>query len=403
MTKGPERKGVSALSVFLAFLRLGLTSFGGPVAHLGYFRRDLVERRGWLSETDFAELTALCQFLPGPASSQTGFAIGLRLAGLPGALAAFAGFTLPSAALMLAAAFSLVRFAPDWLPALIHGLKLVAVSIVAHAVITMARANCRTPATLALSVIACSVVLSTGAYAPPALIAAALIAGAIIAPRHPSPPIATPQTRFRFARSLAPAIIFLALLGGLPLARAMTGSPLVAVADGFYRSGALVFGGGHVVLPLLQAETADSVSSDAFLAGYGLAQALPGPLFAFAGYLGALAPPDAPSLADGCVALIAIFLPGFLLVAAFDPLWPLLRTNRRATGAIRFAAAAVVGILAAAWWSPVAVSAVRSPADAGIAILGLALLFAPRIPVLAVVALISTLGAAAASLAAPLL
>jgi chromate transporter len=389
--EAPDRKRVSALLVFWIFLKLGLTSFGGPIAHLGYFRKELVERRGWLTGAAYAELVALCQFLPGPASSQAGFVIGLRKAGAAGGLAAFTGFTLPSAILMLAAAWSVAYLEFGWLPALVHGLKLVAVSIVAHAVVSMARAQLRSVVAVAAALLALAACLLAGPYAGPASIAVAAVIGLFL-PSKTDAQGEIQHTR-RIALSLVLMAIFLGLLIALPLLRQLTADPLVVTADGFYRTGALVFGGGHVILPLIEAEIAGHVSHEDFLAGYGAAQALPGPLSAFAAYTGALASPSPPDLSTGLVALAAIFLPGFLLVAAADPVWVRLRSHRRAAGMVTLASAAVVGVLAAAWWSPVATTAIRSPADAAIAAAGFLALLHPRTPVLPVVLAVTVLGA----------
>lgn len=381
----PERQRVPALLIFSVFLRLGLTSFGGPIAHLGYFRRELVARRGWLSPETFDELVALCQFLPGPASSQTGFAIGLRKAGLAGGLAAFVGFTLPSALIMLGAAYGVARLDAD-LSALVQGLNLVAVSVVAHAVIAMARTQVRRPAGMLVAVAALTAMLAapTPATAPLAILVAGL-AGALMDRRaEPAQPAASPRGSLRLA-SFACLAAFLILLAGLPMLLRLAPSPGLRIAEGFYRSGALVFGGGHAVLPLLNAVTAHDMAQETFLAGYGLAQALPGPLFAFAAYLGALAGPGAPDWKMGLLGLAALFLPGLLLVAAADPWWTRLRTWPPAGGLVRYASAAVVGILAVAWWSPVAASGVRSPVEALIALAGFVLLFIPRVPALLVV------------------
>ena len=389
--EAPDRRRVPAFLVFWAFLKLGLTSFGGPIAHLGYFRKEFVERRRWLGDAAYAELVALCQFLPGPASSQAGFVIGLRKAGIAGGLAAFIGFTLPSALLMLGAVWSVAYLDFGWLPALVHGLKLVAVSIVAHAVIAMARAQLRSPVAAAAAIIALAACIGGGPYAGPASIAIASLLGLLLPAG--AKPTDQPAPDKPLTSSFALLAIFLALLLALPVLRQLTADPLVATADGFYRTGALVFGGGHVILPLIEAETAGHVSHDDFLAGYGAAQALPGPLSAFAAYTGALASPSAPDLATGLVALLAIFLPGFLLVAAADPVWSRLRAHRRAAGMVTLASAAVVGVLAAAWWSPVATTAIRTPADAVISAAGFLALLHPRTPVLAVVLAVAALGA----------
>ena len=405
-SQAPDRIRVPALVVFAAFLKLGLSSFGGPLAHIAYFRREFVDRRGWLRDSQFTDIVALCHFLPGPTSSQTGFAIGLTTAGPLGALAAFIGFTFPSAVLMLGAAYASTFLSGPALPALVHGLNLVAVAIVAQAILLMARTNLRSLPLAAIALLALTGVLTGGAYAAPAMIAIAALTGLILPPTGPPPRSHTPartRTAHNAARNaahttLAPSValfaLFLGLLILLPTLRQLAPGPAIATADGFYRTGALVFGGGHAVLPLIETETPGIAHAD-FLAGYGAAQALPGPLFSFAAFAGALNAPTPPSIALGLVALGAIFLPGFLLVGAALPIWSRLRSNRRAARLVSFAGAAVVGVLAAAWWTPVVASAVLSPWDAIIALAGFGLLLIPRMPVLAVVAGVAASGAIA--------
>lgn len=385
---GPDRIRVPAVRVFWTFLQLGLTSFGGPIAHIGYFRRELAERRRWLTTQSFDELAALCQFLPGPASSQMGFAIGLRLAGWRGGLAAFLGFTAPSALLMLTAAALAVGNDPAHIAPLSHGLQLVAVAVVGQAVIAMARTQLRDALRWAIGAFALILVLSVHwPGAPPAVILLASIFGAVM-PTKSVPIVSTPPARRRNGAFIAFALLLICL----PLGARLIDTPELRIADGFYRSGALVFGGGHVVLPLLQAESASWLPADRFLAGYGFAQALPGPLFAFAAYLGALAGPHPPDAWLGLIALLSLFLPGFLLVAAADPLWARLRASARAQGVVRMASAAVVGVLAAAWITPVASSALSSPLDAAIAIGGLTALLWPATPILPVIVLVALAG-----------
>lgn len=396
---GPDRTRVPALIVFMVFLKLGLTSFGGPVAHLAYFREEFVSRRKWLTAEAYAELVALCQFLPGPASSQAGFAIGMRKAGFGGAMAAFAGFTLPSAMLMLGAAFALDAFRPEVLAPLLHGLKLVAAAVVAHAVIAMAQAHCRSLALAALALLALGLLLaSPQPFATPVIIAASVVAGAIMG-REGQQAGSPPADRDSLRPAIPLLLVFAGLLFGLPILHAAFDAPMLATADSFYRSGALVFGGGHAVLPMLAGETASTVSEQEFMSGYGAAQALPGPLFAFAGYLGALSSPHAPDIASGMLALAMIFLPGFLLVAATDRAWVSLRSQPSAGGAVSFASAAVVGVLAAAWIDPIAATAIIRPVDAVIACAGLVLLFLRRRPTLAVVIAITLAGALAHAVA----
>ena len=373
----PIRAG-SAAEVFRAFLRLGLTSFGGPVAHLGYFRAAFVERRRWLDDRAFTDLVALCQFLPGPASSQTGFALGLLRAGLPGALAAWAGFTLPSAILMVLFAYGAAFVGVG----LLHGLKLVAVAVVAQAVFGMARTLCpdRPRATIA-TVAAVLLLLAPGAAAQFAALALGALAGLAIG-AEAAPP----------AAALAGAIGRRTGIACLALYAALLLAPLPPLFAAFYRSGALVFGGGHVVLPLLRdALVAPGLVTDpAFLAGYGAAQAVPGPLFTFAAYLGAVA----AGLPGAALALVAIFLPGMLALLGTLPFWDAVRAAPRAQAAMRGLNAAVVGILAAALYTPVWTGAVLRPADFAVVLIGFVLLAAWRAPPLLVVALGAAGGAA---------
>jgi chromate transporter len=379
----------SAPDVFMAFLRLGLTSFGGPIAHIAYFRQDLIVRRGWMSEAAYADIVALCQLLPGPTSSQVGFAVGLNQAGLAGGFAAFIGFTAPSAIIMFAAAAGLPLLGGETGAALLHGLMLVAVSIVAQAVFGMARSFCLTPATALIGLAALGVVLlSSSAWVQPLVIIVGGIIGLLVLPRNDTHPI-RPDQRIRAAVSI-PLGIFLLLLVCLPLLAGGHSQGLITVADGFYRSGAFVFGGGHVILPLLEAETVGRgwLDEQTFLAGYGAAQALPGPLSSFAGYLGVVSNTGASPLLAGPLALAMIFLPGFLLVAAVLPLWLRLRNFLGATAFVGGANAVVVGLLAAALWDPVIRSAVLTPADLVIASVGFLLLQGFRMHPLVVIPLI---------------
>ncbi len=382
-----------ALHVFGVFLLLGLTSFGGPVAHLAYFREAFVVRRRWLSETAYADLVAMCQILPGPASSQVGFAIGLRTAGLAGALAAFLGFTFPSCLLMIAAAGSLDLLPDSIARPLFHGLALVAVPVVAHAVAGMAMRLCDRPVTAAIGLAACAIMTAFSLpWLQPAIIllggctGLSFISGKINAPA-PSPVIISRRA------AMASLAVFITLLAALPISASMTQAPTLILADGFYRSGAMVFGGGHVILPLLETETVGRgwISADVFLAGYGAAQALPGPLTAFATYLGAASSTGLPPLVASLTATAAIFAPGFLLVLGVLPFWSALAERRWMASLAAGASAAVVGVLAAALWRPVITSAILSPADALIAAAGLAALFA-RAPVWLVVAGVAAIG-----------
>ncbi|MBK1698481.1 chromate transporter [Rhodovibrio salinarum] len=355
------------MDVLWIFLKLGCTSFGGPVAHLGYFRNAFVERRGWLSEAAYADLVALCQFLPGPASSQVGFAIGLGRAGIPGALAAWLGFTLPSAALMLAFALGVGAVGDALGGGWIAGLKLAAVAVVANALLGMARTLCpdRSRATLAVAAL-CTVVALPGVWGQVGAILAAGLAGRLFLRAqaresgHGDLPVSVGRTT-----AIACLVLFFLLLGGLPLAAAMGQVQAVQLLDAFYRAGALVFGGGHVVLPLLQAEMVPTglVGAETFLAGYGAAQALPGPLFSFSAFLGG----SAGGVVASLVALGAIFLPGCLLVIGTLPFWARLRARTDMRAALMGVNAGVVGLLAAAFYDPVWTSAVHRPADVAVA------------------------------------
>lgn len=387
----------SAGAIFRVFLRLGLTSFGGPIAHLGYFRREFVERRRWLSESAYADLVALCQFLPGPASSQVGFAVGLSRGGLAGGLAAWAGFTLPSAiALTLFALGAGGITGPAGLGAL-HGLKVVAVAVVAQAVWGMARALCPDRERASIAVLATLVVFFAATSAGQI---GAIVLGGVLglwwcrdAPGAPTGglPVAVP----RGVASACLAAFFL-LLVGLPLAVRLGAGHAVEVFEGFYRAGALVFGGGHVVLPLLEAAVVPPgwVSEGAFLAGYGAAQAVPGPLFTFAAYLGAVMRPPPNGWAGAALGLIAIFLPGLLVVTGALPFWDAFRRRTWAQSAMRGVNAAVVGILLAALYSPVWTSAVLGPPDFALALVAFVLLTVWHAPPWMVVALTAAAGAA---------
>jgi chromate transporter len=362
--QGLERKGWRAVAeVFGVFLRLGLTSFGGPVAHLGYFREEFVWRRGWLDERAYADLVALCQFLPGPASSQVGIAIGLYRAGLGGMLAAWAGFTLPSAVLLVLFALGVARLEDLGSAGWLHGLKVVAVAVVAQAVWGMAQSLTPDRPRVTLAVVAAAVALLwPGSATQVAVIVASGAVGAWLL-RGPVNAASSPLPLRLGARAGALSLaLFLALLLALPLLRQ---TPALALFDSFYRAGSLVFGGGHVVLPLLQAEVVPPgwVTEEAFVAGYGAAQAVPGPLFTFAAYLGAVNRVGLEPLAGAAIALVAIFLPAFLLVAGALPFWNRLRSYAGVQAALRGVNAGVVGILLAALYTPVWTSAIHSPAD----------------------------------------
>lgn len=369
--------------VFRAFLKLGVTSFGGPIAHLGYFRDELVVRRGWIDEAGFADLVALCQFLPGPASSQTGFALGLLRGGFLGALAAWTAFTLPSAILLVAVAYGSTAFAGSAENGVVHGLKVVAVAVVAQAAWGMARnlAPDRQRAAIALAAVLI-VVFSGGPLGQIGAIAIGGLAGLVLCRGGTTAFAGSLTVPVSRRVSAACLVLFFALLILLPLALPALGLQGVALFDAFYRAGALVFGGGHVVLPLLQAQvvTPGWVSNGAFLAGYGAAQAIPGPLFTFAAYLGVVMGPTPSGIAGAAIALAAIFLPGLLLVTGMLPFWDAFRTRSAAQAAVRGANAAVVGILAAAFYNPVWTSAILSPRDFALALTAFLLLAVWKAP-----------------------
>ncbi|TWC81584.1 chromate transporter [Rhizobium sp. SJZ105] len=369
--------------VFTAFLKLGVTSFGGPIAHLGYFRDELVVRRKWIDEAGYADLVALCQFLPGPASSQVGFALGLLRAGPLGALAAWTAFTLPSAILLLLFAMVAASIEGPVGTGLLHGLKIVAVAVVAQAVWGMAKslAPDRQRASIALVGIIC-VVFVAGAFGQILALAMGAIAGLVFcrseAARQAS------HLAFRVPKSVGYIALatFALLLAFLPVFAAMAGSQGLSLFDAFYRAGALVFGGGHVVLPLLQSAVVSTgwVTEDAFIAGYGATQAVPGPLFTFAAYLGAVVGPQPNGIAGAAIALVAIFLPGMLLLVGALPFWEGFRKHLLAQAAMRGANAAVVGILGAALYDPVWTSAIFMPKDFALALTGFILLTVWKTP-----------------------
>ena len=361
-----------ALEVLAVATRLGLTSFGGPVAHLGYFRQEYVARRRWIDEQTYVDLVALCQFLPGPASSQVGIAVGILRAGLLGGLAAWIGFTLPSALALTLFALGIRGTdlsSAGWL----HGLKVAAVAVVAQAVWGMARTLCpdRERATIAVLAAVILTAWSTAGAQVLVIAVAGFIGWRLL---RESPSLAVPDVRATIGRGLGIGAlsVFFALLVCLPFGRYFAPHSWIAVFDSFYRAGALVFGGGHVVLPLLQAEVVPPgwVSNEQFLAGYGAAQAVPGPLFTFAAYLGAVM----NGWAGAALALIAIFLPAFLLVVGALPFWDVLRTRVSFQAALRGINAAVVGLLLSALYHPVWTSAIHSPADFALALAAFGLL-----------------------------
>ncbi|MFA1622949.1 chromate efflux transporter [Rhizobium mongolense] len=392
-----ERPRGNPGEVFRVFLKLGLTSFGGPIAHLGYFRDELVVRRRWIDEAGYADLVALCQFLPGPASSQVGFSLGiLRGNGLLGGIAAWFAFTMPSAAMLLVFALGAAAFTGPVAEGFLHGLKLVAVAVVSQAIWGMAKVLTpdRERAGIALAAVAITVFIG-GTFGQTGAIALGSVAGLWLC--RADVPVQAGRLSFPVSRrGGAIALIFFAVLFLVPpLVAGFTGHEAVALFDAFYRSGSLVFGGGHVVLPLLQAEvvTPGWVTNEAFLAGYGLAQAVPGPLFTFAAYLGAVMGPAPNGLAGAVIALVAVFLPGLLLVYGMLPFWDALRLRPAAQAAMCGANAAVVGILGAALYSPVWTNAVLSPVDFALALGGFLLLVVWKMPPWIVVLLLAASGA----------
>ena len=378
----------SALEVLLTFLKLGVTSFGGPIAHIGYFREELVVRRRWIDDPTFTDLVALCQFLPGPASSQVGFSLGLMRAGYWGGLAAWAGFTLPSAVLMTGFAYGAGELGGAMGRGVIHGLKLVALAVVAQAVCGMARTLRPYWRCVSIACVAALVILSIPL---PTIQIGTIVMGGLAGfwlCRAPIP-AATGTLGTAVSRRVATAAlaIFCLLLIALPaIARVSHG---VALFDAFYRSGALVFGGGHVVLPLLSKAfvTPGCVSEDAFLAGYGAAQAVPGPLFTFAAYLGAVVSPGPHGMVGAALGLIGIFLPGILILLGALPFWDASRQRAGPQAIMRGINAAVVGLLGAALYDPLWMSSVKSVGDFAVALVGFVLLTAWRIPPLIVVIL----------------
>lgn len=378
----PDETG--AWHIFLIFLRLGLTSFGGPIAHLGYFRNEFVAHRRWLSEHSYLDLVALCQFLPGPASSQVGIAIGWMRAGLRGAFAAWAGFTLPSAIVLVVFALGLSSWGEHVPPGLLHGLKIVAVAVVAQAVWGMARSICTDAVRSSVAAVAaCVALLWPTAGGQIALMVLAAIVGVLL-----FKPVQNPSTEDPLEISIGRGTgvvllgVFGLLLVGLPLLVEVWPSQALAMVDAFYRAGSLVFGGGHVVLPLLQAEVVPGgwVTNDTFLAGYGAAQAVPGPLFTFAAFLGASMNAAPSGWAGGILCLVAVFVPSFLLVGGVLPFWEGLRRNMRARAALAGVNAAVVGILLAALYQPVWRNAIFRAEDFALAILALVALVFWKLP-----------------------
>jgi chromate transporter len=401
-TEQDKRKPVvrrrSLIEVLSVATRLGLTSFGGPIAHLGYFREEYVARRKWVDDQSYVDLVALCQFLPGPASSQVGIAIGIARAGLLGGLAAWLGFTLPSAIALVAFAYGVQAIGVGdvgWL----HGLKVVAVAVVAQAVWGMARslAPDRERASIAI-LAAIAAIASPTAVGQVLIIAVAGFVGWYWLPAPGSPPTLHMHVSISPRLAMVSLALLAALLVGLPLSRQVVHSQALALFDSFFRVGSLVFGGGHVVLPLLQAEVVPPgwVTNEQFVAGYGAAQAVPGPLFTFAAYLGASMQQPPNGWGGAVLALVAIFLPSFLLVVGALPFWNQLRTRGSFQAALRGINAAVVGLLLAALYHPVWTSAIQRPADFALALAALGLLVFWKCPPWLVVALTAVAAAIAA-------
>ncbi|HHQ4734068.1 TPA: chromate efflux transporter [Aeromonas veronii] len=372
--------------VFIQFLWLGCISFGGPAAHIGYFQRTFVQRLGWLTQAEFARLLALCQLLPGPASSQLGFAIGRHRAGLGGAISAFLGFTLPSFLLLLAAAIGIGQLGSNlWLDAALHGLKLLALIVVADAVLTMSRQFCATGMTQGIMVVTAAALW----WQPGLLTQLLMLAGAaLICARSQRGAGSRPATAdLPAAAASQPHWPTLLLFGILFIGLPLLASPLGQLVADFYRAGSLVFGGGHVVLPLLQESVGHTLNEQQFLTGYSLAQLVPGPMFTLATYLGAQLQPEMPMI-GALLATLALFVPGFLLLWAVGPCWQQWLARPRLAGAVTGINAAVVGLLLAALYQPVWQSAVLAPTDLALAAIGFYLLRVVKLPVPAIAALL---------------
>jgi len=394
-----NQSGGSFFEVLRVSTRLGLTSFGGPIAHLGYFHEEYVQRRKWIDEQSYADLVALCQFLPGPASSQVSIAIGIARARLLGGLAAWIGFTLPSALALVAFAFGIGAFASTADAGWLHGLKIVAVAVVAQAVWGMACSLCPDRERATIAIIASIVTLTwPNAVGQLSSIAVAGLVG-LFAFRDTSS-TSLSHMRFPIGKKLGVAawIVFFILLVGLPLVRLIVSSHTLEVFDSFFRVGSLVFGGGHVVLPLLQTEAVGPgwVSNEQFVAGYGAAQAVPGPLFTFSAYLGAVMATEPNGWTGAALALVAIFLPSFLLLTGALPFWDLLRSMPAFQSALKGINAAVVGLLLTALYNPVWTSAIHSPADFGLGLIAFGLLMFWKCPPWLVVMLTAVGGEALA-------
>ena len=395
MTAAGSKGGAG--EVFAAFLKLGLTSFGGPVAHLGYFRHEFVEQRKWLDERAYADLVALCQFLPGPASSQVGMAIGLSRAGYLGAFAAWTAFTLPSAIALVLFAYGVSEFGNMLGSGWLHGLKVAAVAVVALAVLGMARSLSpdRERASVAVAAAAITLAVPTAWGQVGAILLGAIAGLTLLRSAVPTDHASLPHSVSRTA-AITALVLFFVLLIGLPLLAAATASQSLDLFDAFYRAGSLVFGGGHVVLPLLQAEVVPRgwVDNDTFLAGYGAAQAVPGPLFTFAAYLGAVMQPAPNGWVGATLCLVAIFLPSFLLMVGALPFWEELRRQALVQSALRGVNAAVVGLLLAALYQPVWTAGILTAGDYALAITAFLLLYLWQAPPWLVVVLCAVGGAA---------
>jgi len=376
------------VEVFIVFVRLGLTSFGGPIAHLGYFHREFVVRRAWVSAGEFSQLLVICQFLPGPASSQLGFCIGLCRAGWLGALAAFVGFTLPSALFLFAFASSLLQLSSGMHSVTLHGLKIVAFAVVAEAILGMSKKLCPDIQRRILACITVGIALIWDGFgAQVSLVLLGAIAGMLLCPAVLPDKGVWLTLSYGVKTGAALLCMFVLLLIALPIL-AIGDTSIFALTDIFYRAGALVFGGGHVVLPLLEQSVVTSglVSEESFLTGYGLSQAIPGPLFAFAAYLGVLVPTGESAWVNATAALTCIFLPGFLLVAGILPFWRMVAMNPYAIKAIAGANATVVGLLAGVFYDPIVRTAILSFADLVIAIVAFTMLSFWRLHIMCVIA-----------------
>jgi chromate transporter len=386
---------VQAGAIFAVFLRLGLTSFGGPIAHLGYFRDEFVTRRKWFSDDAYADIVALCQFLPGPASSQAGFAIGVRRGGLTGGIAAWLGFTLPSALLMIAFAYGATFFSSSWGEGVIHGLKLVAVAIIAQAIWGMARTLTPDLVRAAIALIAAAAALFfENAAGQIGAITAGALAGMLFCRNGSRTTAHHGYSGVTRGAGAAALLLFASIFISLPFLD-RPDLPALSLFGAFYQAGSLVFGGGHVVLPLLETALVAPgwVDHATFLAGYGAAQAVPGPLFTLAAYLGAAAYPHPHGLAGAAIGLVAVFLPGLLLVYGAMPFWEAIRRQPLGQAAMKGANAAVVGILVAAFYDPVWSSAISGLADVTIALAGFLALIILRVPPWTVVVALAAAGA----------